>query len=766
MKRYISILVAFLLMLGMLGAYPTVGVAEEYEGTCGERVTWRFEPSSGTLIIEGDGEMADNMNMGWKNLKPQIIHAQIGEGVTHIGLEAFYECENLMDVKLPDSLQSVGNGAFRGCRVLREISIPNGVTNIHMYAFLGCESLTKVGLPPKLTTIDESSFAFCSQLKEVSIPEGVYEISDDAFNGCASLSEVTLPLSLRVLGEGAFVCCNSLSYIVIPEGVTELPRYVFGVLDRDTGMGLHTIVIPRSVKRIHEHAFMNSGIKEIYYAGTEDEWKNILIDAPETDVRHGWQRYVTVHYDVTTEPPRPVVPDTSAYHGECGEGISWTFQPEDGTFTVSGKGAMEDDNNSWQHVRPYIRKAVVEDGVTRISAYTFFGCNELEEVSLPDTVTEIGRSAFSGCSQLKEIFLPPGITAISDRMCNGCKSLTAVRIPDGVVTVGEGAFLECENLETVFVGESVTSIGDHAFDGCKNLSSIQLPEGLQTLGTQTFFGCMNLSFIRIPPKVTALERYVFGKYRSDEGGLREIVIPKSVTEIHEDAFWGTNLQNIYYAGTKEDWQNIKIIKNDTDFHDLVWQSASVHYEMEAKGVSKYFADVGEPYTWAAGAIDAMTEKGIIRGMEDGTFAPGKPLTRAQLAALLVRLYGLEEDAANHVEFTDVADEAWYFDSIHTMASLGIINGYEDGSARPDQTLTREEMATVVSRLLISFGEEPVTAETVWYWDHTKVSDYAKPHVRNLMERGIMTGMGDHYFEPKKPVTRAQAAVILYRLWER
>ena len=123
---------------------------------------------------------------------------------------------------IPDSVTSIGYGAFRGCSSLASVVIPDSVTSIGEYAFSGCSGLTSVVIPDSVTRIGDWAFRGCSGLASVTIPDSVTSIGDWAFSGCSGLTSVTIPNSVTSIGNGAFDNCSRLASVVIPDSVTSI----------------------------------------------------------------------------------------------------------------------------------------------------------------------------------------------------------------------------------------------------------------------------------------------------------------------------------------------------------------------------------------------------------------------------------------------------------------------------------------------------------------------------------------------------------------
>ena len=163
---------------------PELGIIDS--GDYGE-LTWVLH-ANGVLEITGTGEMPESQ-APWYDDRGLVKTVQIGEGVTTVSGQAFYNCSRMDSVQLPQSLKSIGYGAFAGCSSLKEIAIPDSVTGIGMAAF-GASGLTSIELPAEITDIQQRTFAQCSDLLSVTLKEGVKTVDVGAFAGCESLGSV------------------------------------------------------------------------------------------------------------------------------------------------------------------------------------------------------------------------------------------------------------------------------------------------------------------------------------------------------------------------------------------------------------------------------------------------------------------------------------------------------------------------------------------------------------------------------------------------
>lgn len=314
MKRFVKLLV-IVLAVAALGAIMTLASSAEEpavvdSGECGENVSYVFD-SEGTLTISGTGAMTDYTypnGLPWADYRNNVKRVVIGRGVTGIGEYAFYGCDSLMDVTIPDSVtvigscafyscdalvsvtipgsvERIGNDAFEFCSVLAHVTLGDGVVSIGSYAFRDCEALESLNIPASVTSIGNEAFngnksltaisvakanpAYTSQdgvlynkavtkliccpagkTGSLNIPYGVTDIAKYAFEVCGFLTDVTIPESMTSISQDAFCYCHSLTSVTIPTSVTSIGEYAFYSCYSLTG-----VTIPKSVTSIGNDAF-------------------------------------------------------------------------------------------------------------------------------------------------------------------------------------------------------------------------------------------------------------------------------------------------------------------------------------------------------------------------------------------------------------------------------------------------------------------------------------------------------------------------------
>lgn len=175
---------------------------------------------------------------------------------------------------------------------------------------------------------------------------------------------------------------------------------------------------------------------------------------------------------------------------------------------------------------------------------------------------------------------------------------------------------------------------------------------------------------------------------------------------------------------------------------------------------KSFGDLSQH--WAKADVETLASKLIVAGESDTVFAPDRQITRAEFAALLVRAMGLEEKQVG--SFSDVAAGAWYSGAVGAAFQAKFINGFEDGTFRPDAPITREEMVVMIVRAMELGGKvvQADTARLAKFADRSAISEWSQDAVSGSVAAGIIRGVSDSAFAPEAQATRAEATVILKR----
>ena len=338
--------------------------------------------------------------------------------MTSIGSYAFYNCEKLKEINIPEKVKTVQKATFKGCSSLLNLTIAEGVTSIEDSAFEGCSFLPIIKLPNSMTSIGSYAFNQCSDLVAVCIPSGVKYIGPFALN---STDELTVygkngsnAQSYAEQKNIKFVSCSSFAvegnWLYMISGGKATLLHVVGNASGD-------VVIPRtlgkySVTTIENYAFTN-------FLGLT----GITIPSTVKTIKHDALSYCLRLNSINVEKNNTVY--TAA--GNC-------------LIEKKTKKLIKGSNGS----------VIPQDG----------------------SVTSIAESAFDNCHQLTEITVPKGVTSIESYTFFACDSLISVTLPDGLVTIGDGAFTGCSSLTRINIPSSVTSIGEYAFSDCSDLKTI------------------------------------------------------------------------------------------------------------------------------------------------------------------------------------------------------------------------------------------------------------------------------------------------------
>lgn len=161
------------------------------------------------------------------DLKEIIIPKEIdGTPVTGIHHYAFRNCKKLKSINLPNTITSIGIEAFSSCEKLKEILLPESVEFIHPYAFNSCKNLETVFLPSNLTSVENGVFANCEKLKEICFPKHLESISYRAFSN-SGLIKVNFPKSVKYVGTDAFAECQNLIFVKSCASNIDIESYAF-----------------------------------------------------------------------------------------------------------------------------------------------------------------------------------------------------------------------------------------------------------------------------------------------------------------------------------------------------------------------------------------------------------------------------------------------------------------------------------------------------------------------------------------------------------
>ena len=398
-------------------------------------------------LIQYNGKQYTVTSIGYRAFADcsSLTSVTIGNSVTSIGEYAFYYCSSLTSITIPNSVTSIGDDAFYGCSSLtktnytgdiaswcdikfgsgdanpiyhshnfyindqeiKDLVIPNTVNSIHDYAFNGCSSLTSITIPNSVTSIGDWAFRDCSSLTSVTIGNSVTSIGYSAFYGCSSLTSVTIGNGVTSIGDWAFGDCSSLTSVTIGNSVTRIGYEAF--------MGcssLASIVVDSRNSTYDSRENCNAIIKtatNTLIAGC----KNTTIPNSVTSIGNEAFRDCSSLTSITIPNSVTSIGDQAFYN--CSSLTSVTIG---NSVTSIGESAFYNCSS--------LTSVTIPNSVTSIGDWAFRDCSSLTSVTIGNSVTSIGYSAFYGCSSLTSVTIGNSVTSIGREAFYGCTALTIV----------------------------------------------------------------------------------------------------------------------------------------------------------------------------------------------------------------------------------------------------------------------------------------------------------------------------------------------------
>jgi len=306
----------------------------------------------------------------------------IPKGITSIDNMAFYNCKNLINIKIYKSVKNIGNEAFANCKNLTSINIPSSVTNIGTKVFFGCENLTNINIDKSnnnfifeegvLYSKDKSTIKCYLQNNKNTkyiTPETVNKIDYSAFFNCKNIEEIIMSNNSNrtnennsddhAIGAVAFEECINLKKIVISDNIREIHILAFYNCKK-----LHEINIPKSVNYIDAGVF--NGCENLTNINIDKDNNNFIF---EDGILYSKDKRTIICYLQSNENTEYTIKDIKVIEGR----------------------AFYDCKN--------IQNITILEGVITIGFLAFYNCKNLTEITIPNSVTDIGNGAFEGCSK-------------------------------------------------------------------------------------------------------------------------------------------------------------------------------------------------------------------------------------------------------------------------------------------------------------------------------------------------------------------------------
>ncbi len=519
-------------------------------------------------------------------------------GLKEIGDYAFSAANLSGEVILPQSVETLGEGAFRGtactkftfeagskmtamddsvfanCGKLTEVeNFPSGITKIPDSSFMSDKVLAKVtyAAPEKMTGIGASAFSGCEVLVSDAsyspITENMVTIGASAFMGCKGeqFTTVTIPASVTKLEQNTFANCLSLATVTFTntESVTEIAAMCFA-----NDGALTKCELPAKLEVLGDSAFGATGLTGVRIPVTlreakqpfskcqqigQIEWEEGLTKVIDNLFQNMENSLKVDFQDQITEIGNHAF-DSSLITGITGTNNlvkigEYAFNSCKG---ISGKVELPavTEIHAYAFSEIFATDFEISQNITLIDNGAFMNCTNLKAINKNDGVAdvdlgnmtklaEIGKQAFSGCSSIVSLRLSGTITKINDSAFSKLTTLANVKFNDngeaGTTELGSSVFSGCTNLVEVSTAKNVGIIGSSAFSGCIKLMRLNLAEGLQIIKSGAFSGCARLE--------GALPEGVSEKYSSASGAKvmlpnekAVLEIPGTVTAIEDSAF--------------------------------------------------------------------------------------------------------------------------------------------------------------------------------------------------------------------------------------
>ena len=357
-----------------------------------------------------------------------------GFDVIAIGERAFWTCQEITSVDIPNSVTKIGTSAFEYCPKLAKADLPANLKSIGAYAFYGC-AFTSVVIPSSVREIGEdynwNPFTACPNIQSITVEAGnevfdsrencnaiIEKASNTIFTGCGN---TVIPRSAKAIADYAYYGCKGLTALMIPSNIESIASQSFAVCSNLAAIQVE-LDNPVYDSRISCNAIVEKATNKLVLG-----CKNTFVPTSVTTI---------------------------------------------GEYSFNGSGIVAIN---------------IPDNVKEIEGYAFMSCEALSSVRLPSELTELSTAVFYGCTSLKTLDIPETVTAIGSSAFQS-SGLESIVIPSNVTIVNFQCFLENSNLQSVTFGQSVSSFGHLAFYECDNIRTITSYIKTPPVATEAYFG--------------------------------------------------------------------------------------------------------------------------------------------------------------------------------------------------------------------------------------------------------------------------------------
>lgn len=424
--------------------------------------------------------------------------------IANYGLDRFKslinDSINTVSAKDLEGVTEIRNSMFQYSKIT-SITIPDCVRNIGYAAFYKCENLVSVKLPEceNFYHIQSSTFSNCTSLTSIIIPQYVTHIGNQAFYNCTAMEYYD------------FTACTSVPKLMASDIFANIPseceiRVPTGLYDAWKTATNWSIYADNIVAVSGEHSHYYTSVVTEPTCTEQGYTTHTCIRCGDSYVSDYTNALGHDYETVVTEPTTKEQGYTTYTCKRCGdtyvsdyidpipfsEGLAYYMY--DTYCSVKGIGECTD-------TAVYIPD--IYEGLPVISTYmnAFLGHSSIVSVVLPETFTSFGEGSFRGCENLRSIVMPEGVISIGKLVFYNCTSLTNVTIPGSVTSIGQNAFYNCTSLTSITIPKSVTSIGSGAFSGCTAMQYYDFTAyaSVPTLeSTHGFYNIPSTCEIRVP----------------------------------------------------------------------------------------------------------------------------------------------------------------------------------------------------------------------------------------------------------------------------
>ena len=759
-----SLLLALVLLFGLLPQFALPAWADDpHTGTCGENLSWRFDPDSGTLSIEGSGAMTDYVQMGpWEDYAAAIKRVVFPAGITSIGGCAFAGCTGLTELSLPEGVRIVAWGAFKACTELTSVMLPASLTDLSSDAFIRCTKLTafQIAADNPVYSVDACGVLLnknqtrliaypCGRRGGYAIPAAVVSIEYGAFEGCAALTEIRFPEGLTRIGEEAFYDCTGLTALSFPDSLKSIDRFAFYGCS-----GLKEISLQVGLSSIGQSAFYNcSGLRKLIFPlglSSIGDWAfRGCGGLTELAFQEGLSSIGSGAFEDCPNLSRVALPKSLSSLGEkafayCWDADAYYFEKL-ASFTVCGyentlaQRYAEDSGLRFvaldgQQPQGFCGRDLRwsfdgESGALRVegsgSMWNFKNeapwhefCSQIKTVSLPKGLSAIGAFAFADCAGLGEIVFPASLTAIGQGAFTGCSGLDSVRFPAGLNAVAPDAFAACSGLKAFHIAADNAA---YSSDAC----GVWLNQDQSSL---IAYPCGRSGSYVVPATVTAIGRKAF--YAC--GGLTELTLPAGLSSIEAEGISGCSaLRSL-------------IVRSDHAYLSAPRQSGE---------------NPGEAGSYWTDGLLGPSDQLAVFGYQNSAMPNRRNAEDPEqywfylphyARNLLYRFYELGA-------FSDVGEGRFYELPVAWAKGEGITNGTDKTHFSPGDTCTRGQ---VVTQLWRANGKTPTGCTTPFV--DAVAGAYYYDAMGWAVQTGVTKGIDATHFAPNEPCTRAQVVTFLWR----